>query len=312
MITLQGVTKSFGNVKAVDNISFTIQDGEIVGFLGPNGAGKTTTMRMMTGFYTPDSGSIDILGTSILEDPTKVQSSIGYLPENNPLYKDMLVSEQLSFSADLKNLSGYERQQAIDFAVHSVSIEDVYYAPIRELSKGYRQRVGIAQALLHKPKILILDEPSEGLDPNQRTEIRSLIKDLSKNHTIIMSTHVMQEVEAVCNRMLIISKGSLVADGTPKELLKKAGGKRQIIVELEGKKIEETLQKIEGVEDVEVKKYKDGKSQAIITVTKTSKIQPQLSQKAAKLGWIIWKLTEEEKQLEDVFHVLTESVSKNN
>jgi len=288
------VTKSFGNTIAVEDISFTVNDGEIVGFLGPNGAGKTTTMRMMAGFYTPDSGKIEISG------------DIGYLPENNPLYKDMLVSEQLAFSADLKGLHGAERQEAIDFAVSSVSIEDVYYIPIRELSKGYRQRVGIAQTLLRKPKILIMDEPSEGLDPNQRTEIRSLIRNLSKHHTVIMSTHVMQEVEAVCGRMIIINRGRIVADGTPRELIKSAGGKRQIIIELEGQKIKETLLSIKGVEDVEITKGREGKIHATVTVAKTSKIQPELSKKSAKLGWIIWKLTEEEKQLEDVFHKLTE------
>jgi len=306
MINLQNVRKSFGSLKAVDDITFSINEGEIVGFLGPNGAGKTTTMRLMTGFYTPDSGIVEIFGNSLLNNPIAAQKGIGYLPENNPLYKDMLVSEQLSFSADLKNLSGQAREEAINFAVRSVSIEDVYYRPIRELSKGYKQRVGIAQALLHKPRILIMDEPSEGLDPNQRTEIRSLIKTLSKGHTILMSTHVMQEVEAVCDRLLIINKGRIVADGTPKELLKKTGSARQILVEIEGKKIEETLHSLDGVTDVSAKKLKDGRIHAMITVGKTAKIQPELSAKAAKLGWIIWKLQEEEKQLEDVFHALTE------
>lgn len=306
MIKLEHVSKSFVNTKAVDDISFTIQEGEIVGFLGPNGAGKTTTMRMMTGFYTQDSGKIEILGASMLENPTVVQSSIGYLPENNPLYKDMLVCEQLSFSADLKNLQGRLRQEAIEFSVNSVSIEDVYYRPIKELSKGYKQRVGIAQALLHKPKILIMDEPSEGLDPNQRTEIRSLIKNLSKNHTVILSTHVMQEVEAVCNRMLIINKGRLVADGSPSTLLKQIGGKRQLTLEIEGKKVEETIKSIKGVENFKIKKGRENKYVVLLTLSKTAKIQPELSKKAAKLGWVIWKLTEEEKHLEDIFHILTE------
>lgn len=294
MIRLSHVSKSFGSFKAVDDVSFTVKSGEIVGFLGPNGAGKTTTMRMMTGFYTPDSGTIEIAG------------DIGYLPENNPLYKDMLVAEQLAFSADLKGLFGQKRKEAIDFAVSSVSIEDVYYMPIRELSKGYRQRVGIAQALLHKPKILIMDEPSEGLDPNQRTEIRSLIKHLSSHHTIIMSTHVMQEVQAVCNRMIIINKGKIVADGTPSDLVKQLGGKRQLIVEIEGKNVQETLSSIEGVEDVSMKKGRDGIIRAVLTVKKNAKIQPELSKHAAKHGWILWKIAEEERQLEDIFHALTE------
>ncbi|MCX8008389.1 MAG: ABC transporter ATP-binding protein [Patescibacteria group bacterium] len=296
MIALKNVTKFFGATKAVDDISFSVKDGEIVGFLGPNGAGKTTTMRMMTGFYTPDSGTIE------------VQGDIGYLPENNPLYKDMLVSEHLEFSAELKGLYGSKRRDAINFVIQSVSIEDVYYVPVKELSKGYRQRVGIAQALLHKPKILVMDEPSEGLDPNQRTEIRALIKNLSQRHTIIMSTHVMQEVEAVCNRMIIIHRGRIVADGTPSELVKKAGAKRQIVIDVEGKKVEETLSSIKGVEDVQVKKGRDGIVHAIVTIGKTAKIQPEVSRKAAELGWILWRITEEEKHLEDVFHALTESV----
>jgi ABC-2 type transport system ATP-binding protein len=213
MIRVQNVSKAFGSVQAVSGLSFDVDQGEIVGLLGPNGAGKSTTMRMMTGYLSPDSGDVLLDDVSVVTNPIMVQQQIGYLPENNPLYPDMLVSDLLSYSAQLKNISPETKEEAIDFAVKSVSIEDVYYRPIRELSKGYKQRVGLSVALLHKPKILILDEPSEGLDPNQRTEIRSLITSLAKHHTIIMSTHVMQEVEAVCNRMVIISNGTLVADG---------------------------------------------------------------------------------------------------
>lgn len=306
MISLQNVSKSFGSTKAVDDLTFTVEKGEIVGFLGPNGAGKTTTMRMMTGYITPDSGTIAVDGVSLLTNPIEIQSSIGYLPENNPLYKDMLVNEQLDFSSQLKGLSGTEKSEAIDFAVTSVSIEDVYYRPIKELSKGYKQRVGIAMALLKKPKILIMDEPSEGLDPNQRTEIRSLIKTLAQDHTIIMSTHVMQEAEAVCNRMLIITKGKIIADGTSKELIRKVtGGDRNLSLEIEGKEIERGIRSIKGIENAQFKKGRDGKMSITLKVSKGKKIQPEISSLASKHKWIIWKLTEEEQQMEDVFHVIT-------
>lgn len=306
MIQVQNLHKSFGPIKAVDGLSFTVKEGEIVGLLGPNGAGKTTTMRMMTGFLSPDVGTAEIEGISVLENPIQAQRVIGYLPENNPLYKEMLVAELLKFSAELKNLPQEQIKKAIDFAVSSVSIKDVFYRPIVELSKGYKQRVGIALTLLHQPKILIMDEPSEGLDPNQRSEIRHLIKNLSKNHTIIVSTHVMQEVEAVCNRLIIINKGKLVADGSPKDLTRQAIPGQQLYLEVEGKLVESHLKKIAGVEKVEIQKERDNRIMVIITVAKRAKIQPEISRLSAKLGWTIWKLNEEEKGLEEVFHLLTQ------
>lgn len=208
MIKVKNLTKSFGVVKAVDNVSFTIRPGEIVGLLGPNGAGKTTVMRLLTGFLLPDHGLIQI----------EQKAGIGYLPENNPLYQEMLVVELLNFSAEIKQLSPGERKKAFDFVVSVLGLNEVFYRPISELSKGFRQRVGLALALLCQPKILILDEPTEGLDPNQRLEMRQLIKKMAKGRTIIMSTHVMPEAAAVCNRILIINQGKLVADATPKKL----------------------------------------------------------------------------------------------
>jgi ABC-2 type transport system ATP-binding protein len=305
MVTVSNLRKSFGITHAVSGLSFTVKPGEILGLLGPNGAGKTTTMRMMTGFLTPDSGSIDIEGVNVVDNPREAQQKIGYLPENNPLYKDMLVGDMLSFSADLKNLSGSQKAEAVDFAVRSVSIEDVYYRPIFELSKGYKQRVGVAIALLHKPKVLIMDEPSEGLDPNQRSEVRALIKDLAKNHTIIISTHVMQEVEAVCSRMLIINKGMLVADGTPRELMRKSGADRELDVEIQGKSVEQKLKHISGVESVLVQSNREGRVSMKLMLAKGKKIQPDISKLASENGWVIWRLAEEERQLEDVFHILT-------
>jgi ABC-2 type transport system ATP-binding protein len=191
MITVKNLTKKFDSFKAVDDISFSVEKGEIVGLLGPNGAGKTTTMRMLTGFLSADAGSIKIDEIDIEKDPVTAQKKIGYLPENNPLYKNMQVAEFLELADQLHQIKEADKKEALDFAVKAVGIEKVYYRSIGELSKGYKQRVGIAAALIHRPEIIILDEPTECLDPNQRAEIRQLIKDLSKEHTIIMSTHVM-------------------------------------------------------------------------------------------------------------------------
>lgn len=305
MIEVSNLYKSFGSTLAVNDLSFTIKPGEIVGLLGPNGAGKTTTMRMLTGFISPDKGSILIDKISVLDNPLQIQQKIGYLPENNPLYKDMLVSELLSYSADLKELDNLTKKDGIDFAVTHVGLSDVYNRPINELSKGYKQRVGIALALLHKPEILIMDEPSEGLDPNQRTDIRNLIKQLSKNHTIIVSTHVMQEVEAVCSRMIIINKGALVADGTPDKLTKGTVAGNEITVEIEGKEVEEKIRKLTGVEKIISRKTKNNLFKGTIIVKKNFQIQPDISKLSSKNNWIIWKLSEQERQLEEVFQELT-------
>jgi ABC-2 type transport system ATP-binding protein len=306
MLTVDHISKSFGDVKAVNDLTFSVKKGEIVGLLGPNGAGKTTTMRIMSGFLSPDSGDVKVDDISVMEDPIKAQSIIGYLPENNPLYKDMLVGELLNFSADLKKMTNSEKKDALDFAVSSVNIEDVYYRVISELSKGYKQRVGIALALLHKPEILIMDEPTEGLDPNQRGEIRQLIKKLSKNHTIIVSTHVMQEVEAICSRMVIITGGKKVADGSVDELSQGAKSEKVIYVEIQGDKVEDALKKVEGVKELEFLSSADSNVvQAKMTTGLTVSVQPEISKLAGKHGWTIWRLNEEKQQLEEIFKELT-------
>lgn len=310
MVTVKNISKSFGNIQAVKNLSFSIKPGEIVGLLGPNGAGKTTTMRMIAGFLTADSGEILVKEISVLQNPIEAQKQIGYLPENNPLYKDMLVGELLEFSAELKGLFGKEKKRALDFAIQSTNLQEVFYRPIAELSKGYRQRVGLATCLLHQPPVLIMDEPTEGLDPNQRSEIRALIKKLSQKRTVIISTHVMQEVEALCNRLLIINKGELTADGSPTQLTRLSLPKKQIIFEVEGKAIEKSLKTIPEIENIKVEQQDQDKLLLILTVKKQVKIQPALSQLAAKNNWIIWKLAEEEKQLEEVFHLLTQEKEK--
>ncbi len=304
MLTVKRLTKSFGDTKAVDDLSFSIAAGEIVGFLGPNGAGKTTTMRLIAGYLSPDSGTITIDNLPMGEEGSDVRRHIGYLPENNPLYKDMLVSEFLTLSADLKNIPADKRRAAFDFAVSAVDIGDVFYRPVGELSKGYKQRIGMAVALLHRPSILILDEPTEGLDPNQRTEIRALIKSLAKERTILLSTHVMQEASMLCNRILIIHHGKLVADGTPDELAKKSEHQTSLIVELEGKDIESALKSMAGVTRVVLDSLGGDRIRATLT-TAGEQLQPQVLKLAAKHGWKIWRLAEEEHKLEDIFHSLT-------
>ena len=306
MIEVTGVSKSFGNIKAVDSLSFKIRDGEIVGLLGPNGAGKTTTMRIMTGFLSSDTGRVAINGIDILESPIEALKDIGYMPEGNPLYKEMLVSEMLEFAANVRGLLSEEKKEGIEFAIDSTAISDVYHRPIAELSKGYRQRVGMALVLLHKPSVLILDEPTEGLDPNQRSEIRSLIRKLSKGHTVIISTHVMQEVEAVCNRIILIDRGRLVADGTPAKLKREAGKGSGLRMIIEGNKVYELLRKIEGVSEVSIIKKRGKKLDLSLTTSKVDiSPQPQISRLAARNGWIIWELKEIEKNLEEVFQELT-------
>lgn len=305
MVTVQNVSKSFGEVKAVDDLSFSVKKGEIVGFLGPNGAGKTTTMRLLTGFLTPDSGTITIGDTSVMTNPILAQKQIGYLPENNPLYNDMLVSELLTLSADLKQIPPSERKTAYDFVVAAVDIADVFYRPVNELSKGYKQRLGLALALLHQPAILIMDEPSEGLDPNQRTEIRHLIKKLARNHTIILSTHVMPEAQAVCNRILIISGGRLVADGTPKELARSAHSERRLLLDVEGAGINEALKHLKEVEVVGSKKITPHRWQVTLSVKGKGELQPEISRVSHRHKWTIWRIQEEEQKLEEIFHELT-------
>lgn len=306
MIKVENLTKYFGNTKAVDDVSFEIGRGEILGFLGPNGAGKTTTMRIIAGFFAPDKGKVTIDGVLVDQENNEIQKKIGYLPENNPLYKEMLVSEFLDLAAELSHVPKREKAEALDFVVSAVGIKNVFYKPIAELSKGYKQRVGIAAALIHRPDIIIMDEPTEGLDPNQRAEIRSLIKKLSQEHTIIISTHVMQEASAVCDRLLIINKGKIVADGTAADLSRKAEQRNIISIDVEGKNVNSLIMQIQGVEKMEEAQEKNGRFSARIIASGEEKIQPEISRLARDNQWVIWKISEEEFGLEDIFRKLTE------
>lgn len=214
MIEVKNITKSYGNIKALNGVSFRVETGEIVGLLGPNGAGKTTTLNIITGVLLPDQGEVTVEDRSMGSYPREIKQMIGYLPEENPLYDNMLVEEAMRFAAELKGLTPVQFGDQIGRIVRSTGIKEIYYRPISTLSKGLRQRVGLAQALIGDPKVLVLDEPTEGLDPNQRQEIRNLITSLGKDRTIILSTHVMQEVEAICERVVIVNKGELVTSST--------------------------------------------------------------------------------------------------
>lgn len=305
MISIQNISKTFGQNKAVDNLSLEVSKGEVVGFLGPNGAGKTTTMRMICGFLTPGSGQILIDGKKLEDNPEEIKRRFGYLPENNPLYEDMLVSEYLSFVADLKGIPKSEKGQVLKEIAKETGINEVYYRPISELSKGYRQRVGLAQAILHKPEILIFDEPTEGLDPNQRVEIRKLITELGKDRTVLISTHVLGEVSAMCNRMVIINKGKLAADGTLDDLTSMAKGKKRVIVEVLGEHVEENLRKIEAVGSIVSKPADHDRENFTLHLEKTEDIRPQIFNLAKQHNWTLYELHQEETSLEDVFRELT-------
>ncbi len=222
MIEVRNITKKFGSKTVVDKLSFTVKKGEVLGFLGPNGAGKSTTMRMVTGFTTATKGDAEICGISIKTDPKKAKSHIGYLPESAPLYDDMTVRDFLKFCAEMRGLRGKQRRSAIDTSIETCFLENVSHQSINTLSKGYRHRTCLAQALLHDPDVLILDEPTDGLDPNQKHEVRQLIKRLGETKAILFSTHILEEVEASCSRALIIDQGIIVADGTPDELKKQS------------------------------------------------------------------------------------------
>lgn len=303
MIVLNQVTKKFGNIEAVKQINLKIKPGEIIGLLGPNGAGKTTTLRMLAGVLPPSSGTIKINDKKFLDSASTLKSKIGYLPENNPLYEEMTVEEHLLFWSQMKGIVSKSKQlEAINFAVHSTGIESVYYRFIGDLSKGYRQRVGLAQAILTKPEILILDEPTEGLDPNQRKEIQKLLSDLKQSRTVIVSSHVLGEIAKLASRIIIINNGSVVGDDTPTNLVKQKSNTQEIEVELEGTKIAETLKKIKSV--TQVKKLETNRY--LVTGGQDVDIRQAIFDLAVAHKWKLLEIQVKKRQLEDVFAELTQ------
>ena len=306
MISVESVTKRYGALTAVDGVSFEVQRGEVVGFLGPNGAGKTTTMRMLAGTLQPDAGAVRLDGRPISEDLTAARKRIGYMPESNALYTEMLVSEYLDFAAELRGLRGADRRAALRDAIEQTGIGDVYYRPIGQLSKGYRQRVGLAAAILHRPEVLILDEPTEGLDPNQRIEIRRLIRELGKDRTVILSTHVLGEVEATCSRLLIISRGRVAADGGVAELLDRGRAGARYVVEAEGDDVARTLAALPGVTGHSAAAV-DGRVRVEVTASGETDLRPVIFRAARDRGWTLWELHRERQSLEELFRELTEA-----
>jgi len=305
LLSLDRVSKRFDGVTAVDGVSFAVDPGQVVGFLGPNGAGKSTTMRMITQFYEPDSGEIRLDGVPLADAAREAKRRIGYLPENNPQYDDMLVADYLAFIADLRELAGLTRRQALDAAITGTGIESVYYRPIGELSKGFRQRVGLAQAMLHRPDLLVLDEPTEGLDPNQRVEIRRLIGTLGRDRTVILSTHVLSEVQHTCSRLLVISRGKIVADGPVDRLIQQAEGAVAIAVEAAGTGVAEALRELPGVRRVEPGRAADGRVAVTLTADGGTDLRPEIFGLAKSRGWTLYELHEERASLEQLFRQLT-------
>lgn len=305
LLTLENVTKRYGGVVAVDDVSFQIDRGQVVGFLGPNGAGKSTTMRMITQYHEPDGGAIRFDGVPLAEAGREAKRRVGYLAENNPLYVDMLVNEYLELVARLRELPPTQRRGATDDAVGSTGIEAVFYRPIGELSKGFRQRVGLAAAILHRPELLVLDEPTEGLDPNQRVEIRRLIGDLGRDRTVILSTHILPEAEHVCSRLLIINRGKIAADGAAADLVGRAGGAVRISVEVTGAGALERLKALPGVQQASGTEGGDGRTRISLTASSLQDLRPEIFRLAAAQGWTLYELHQEAGSLEDLFRDLT-------
>ncbi|HVQ47588.1 MAG TPA: ATP-binding cassette domain-containing protein [Gemmatimonadales bacterium] len=305
LLALDGVSKRFGGITAVDQVSFQVDRGQVVGFLGPNGAGKSTTMRMITQFIEPDTGSIKLDGVPLDDAGREAKRRLGYLPENNPLYIEMLVSEYLDFVGRLRELPAAERRSAVDEAVAGTGLEPVFHRPIGELSKGFRQRVGLAAAILHRPDLLILDEPTEGLDPNQRVEIRHLISNLGRERTVLLSTHVLPEVQFTCSRLLIINQGRIVADGPVDQLIARAKGASRIGVEAAGDAIASRLAALPGVASVEPHESSNGRERVIVTAAGADDLRPRIFELAKAERWTLYELHQEAGSLEDLFRELT-------
>ncbi|OPX18616.1 hypothetical protein BXT86_00190 [candidate division WOR-3 bacterium 4484_100] len=302
MIAVQGLTKDFGAVKAVKNISFQIDPGEIVAFLGPNGAGKTTTMRILTGFIPPTSGQCRIKDIPIDQDPIAIKRIIGYLPEDNPLYYDMKVYEYLDFIGEIRRISNPKAR--IQEVIGQCGLESVIGKEIGTLSRGYKQRVGVAQAIIHNPDILILDEPTEGLDPNQVVELRKLIRELGEEKTVMLSTHILSEAEATCKRVIIINRGELVADGAMDEINYISKGGEQISLEIIAEKSPEPVfEKIKEIKHLELTTHTG--SRYFYNITADKDIRELLFKTAVKQKWTILDMHRRTASLEDVFRELT-------
>ena len=307
MIEVQGLTKRFGHITAVDNISFKVEKGEVVGFLGPNGAGKSTTMRVLTCFLPADEGRCKIAGFDVLTESMEVRKRIGYLPENTPLYEEMSVEGFLRYIANIRNIPSSQQQSKIDKMIETCGIEPVLKMDISELSKGFRQRVGLAQAMIHDPEILIMDEPTSGLDPNQIIEIRELIKKLGKEKTVILSTHILSEAEATCSRMVIIDQGRLIADGSLAEVSRLATGQNVHKIKARGDKavIERELKNLPGAIEFKLTSEESGLYAYEIIGEANRELCEEIFKTAVRNNFTLSELYHEKRTLEDIFIQLT-------
>ena len=304
MIEVENVSKLFGNVRAVDGISFSIQTGEIVGLLGPNGAGKTTTMRMISGFLEPDSGTVKIDGLDVLKNPVETKRKIGYMPESAPMYSDMIVADYLKYIAEIEGRNPAEKCREL---AEVCGLKEVMHKNIGELSRGNRQRVGLAHALMGNPEILILDEPTSGLDPNQVLEVRNLIKQIGKTHTVIISTHILSEVEMLCGRVIIISGGKKVADSPTEELREHFGNSSEVQLCISGASAEDAEKIFRGINGVSKvhSTLNDGKIEFRISAEKNIEVRPELAKACVQNGLELFEMQQKKNSLEDVFRSLT-------
>jgi ABC-2 type transport system ATP-binding protein len=308
MIQVENLTKYYHDVCAVDQISIEIQKGEILGLLGPNGAGKTTTLRMLTGFLQPTAGSIHVKDYSIDEHPLKIKKVLGYLPESAPLYHDMLVYDYLNYVADIRQIGKDHKLARIRELGDLCSINNIMHQPIGELSKGYKQRVGLAHAMMNDPEILILDEPTSGLDPNQIVEIRHIIKQIGKEKTIILSTHILSEAEATCDRIVIINRGKIVADGSTESLKESAGNKKYLQLCLQGadfKSVDTALASIDGITRIQRLEESDNELNVRIDCLSSADPRADIYQIVKQTDWIMLELHQESQTLETIFRELT-------
>jgi gliding motility-associated transport system ATP-binding protein len=307
MIEVENLTKRYGPTLAVSNISFEVKKGEILGFLGPNGAGKTTTMRIITGFLSPSEGRVRVSGFDVVEQPLEAKKRIGYLPENPPVYPDMTVTEYLSFVGRIKAVPHSELKKRIEEVSEKCAVADVSKRQIGKLSKGYRQRVGLAQALIANPDVLILDEPTAGLDPKQIIETRQLIKGLAGQHTVILSTHILPEVSRTCQRVVVINQGSVVAVGAPEELTSRLQGYGSVLVTVQGPAAEiiSKLQSVPGVNLVEPRDAADSRVTLEVHTEKGQEVRAEIARAIVESGWGLFELKTSGMSLEDIFLKLT-------
>jgi len=304
LVSIKNLSKKFGTFTAVDGLSFSVNKGEVLGFLGPNGAGKTTTMRMITGYFPPSAGEINVCGFNVCEEGMEFKKRIGYLPEGGPIYSDMTPKTFLSFIGEIRGLSGSKLKERMEFVVEKLHLSAVINQNIDTLSKGFKRRVALAQAIIHDPEVLILDEPTDGLDPNQKHEVRGLIKSMAKDKAIIISTHILEEVEAICGRVIIIAHGKIVASGTPDEIMNKASGHNSVVIKLKQDSADKVLEEILKIRNVE-KVQMDGKNSVIVSSKKGREILGDISDVLHKQKYQIEELYVRKGALDEAFRDLT-------